>query len=111
MTDGPEPSGSRRASRSRCSPTPGTRARSAVAAGIEIALLDDDWNEVPVGERGEVSVRGSSIVDGYLNNPEANEANFKNGWFRTGDVGTKSEDGYLTLVGRTKELINRAGEK
>jgi acyl-CoA synthetase (AMP-forming)/AMP-acid ligase II len=82
-----------------------------IATGIEIALLDDDWNEVPVGERGEVSVRGSSIVDGYLNNPEANEANFKNGWFRTGDVGTKSEDGYLTLVGRTKELINRAGEK
>jgi len=82
-----------------------------VATGIEIALLDDDWNEVPAGERGEVSVRGSSIVDGYLNNPEANEANFKNGWFRTGDVGTKSEDGYVTLVGRTKELINRAGEK
>ena len=82
-----------------------------VATGIEIALLDDDWNEVRVGERGEVSVRGTSIVDGYLNNAEANEANFKNGWFRTGDVGTMSEDGYLTLVGRTKELINRAGEK
>ncbi len=82
-----------------------------VATGIEIALLDDDWNEVPTGERGEVCVRGASIVDGYLNNPEANAANFKNGWFRTGDVGTKSDDGFLTLVGRTKELINRAGEK
>jgi acyl-CoA synthetase (AMP-forming)/AMP-acid ligase II len=82
-----------------------------VATGIEIALLDDDWVEVPAGERGEVSVRGRSVVDGYLNNPEANEANFKDGWFRTGDVGTKTEDGYLTLVGRTKELINRAGEK
>jgi acyl-CoA synthetase (AMP-forming)/AMP-acid ligase II len=82
-----------------------------LATGIEIALLDDDWNEVPTGERGEVSVRGTSIVDGYLNNPEANAANFKDGWFRTGDVGTRSEDGYVTLVGRTKELINRAGEK
>ena len=47
----------------------------------------------------------------YLDNPEANAAAFRDGWFRTGDVGTLSADGYLTLVGRIKELINRAGEK
>jgi len=48
---------------------------------------------------------------GYRNNPEANALAFANGWFRTGDWGTLSSDGYLTLVGRLKELINRAGEK
>jgi len=66
---------------------------------------------VPVGEKGEVAVRGPSIVDQYLDNPAATAASFLDGWFRTGDVGTLSVDGYLTLVGRLKELINRAGEK
>ena len=51
------------------------------------------------------------MVDGYLNNSAANEASFRDGWFRTGDVGTISRDGYLTLVGRIKEMINRGGEK
>jgi len=99
MSSNPLPPGERR---------PGT---VGVETGIEVAVLDENWIEVPAGERGEVSVRGRSIVDGYVDNPEANEANFKDGWFRTGDVGTMTDDGYLTLVGRVKELINRAGEK
>ena len=92
---------------------PGERRPGSVGVetGIEVTVLDENWIEVPIGERGEVSVRGRSIVDGYLDNAEANEANFKDGWFRTGDVGTMTDDGYLTLVGRVKELINRAGEK
>ncbi len=82
-----------------------------VATGVEVAALDDGWRPVPAGERGEVSVRGVSVVDGYLDNPEANASSFRDGWFRTGDVGTITTDGYVTLVGRIKELINRGGEK
>ena len=81
------------------------------ATGVELAILDDDWRAVAEGERGEVAVRGASVVDGYLDNPEANVASFRDRWFRTGDVGSLSSDGYLTLVGRVKELINRGGEK
>ncbi len=87
---------------------PGTVGR---ATGVEIAALDDDWRPVPSGADGEVAVRGPSVVDHYLGNPAATAASFRDGWFRTGDVGQLSADGYLTLVGRLKELINRAGEK
>ena len=87
---------------------PGTVGR---ATGVEIAPLDGDWRQVPAGEDGEVAVRGPSVVDEYLGNPAATAASFRDGWFRTGDVGKLSADGYLTLVGRVKELINRAGEK
>ena len=99
MASNPLPPGERR---------PGTVGR---ATGIEIAALDESWQPVPAGERGEVAVRGPSVVDQYLDNPAATAASFRDGWFRTGDVGTLSADGYLTLVGRVKELINRAGEK
>ncbi len=99
MASNPLPPGERR---------PGTVGR---ATGTEITALDDDWQPVPAGERGEVAVRGPSVVDEYLGNPAATAAAFRDGWFRTGDVGTLSADGYLTLVGRVKELINRAGEK
>jgi acyl-CoA synthetase (AMP-forming)/AMP-acid ligase II len=99
MASNPLPPGERR---------PGTVGR---ATGIEITALDDDWRPVRVGEEGEVAVRGPSIVDEYLDNPAATQAAFRDGWFRTGDVGKVSADGYLSLVGRVKELINRAGEK
>jgi acyl-CoA synthetase (AMP-forming)/AMP-acid ligase II len=82
-----------------------------VATGTEIAILDDDWRALPPGEVGEVAVRGPSVVDGYRDNPEANATSFRDGWFRTGDLGTLSADGYLTLEGRIKEMINRGGEK
>ncbi len=87
---------------------PGTVGR---ATGVEIAPLDEEWRPVPAGADGEVAVRGPSVVDEYLGNPAATAASFRDGWFRTGDVGKLSADGYLTLVGRVKELINRAGEK
>jgi oxalate---CoA ligase len=99
MASNPLPPGERR---------PGTVGRPT---GIEIAALDDDWRPVPAGAEGEVAVRGPSVVDHYLGNPAATAASFRAGWFRTGDVGKLSADGYLTLVGRLKELINRAGEK
>jgi acyl-CoA synthetase (AMP-forming)/AMP-acid ligase II len=99
MASNPLPPGERR---------PGTVGR---ATGIEIAIVDDDWQPVQAGEEGEVAVRGPSIVDEYLDNPAATQAAFAGGWFRTGDVGKLSTDGYVSLVGRVKELINRAGEK
>jgi acyl-CoA synthetase (AMP-forming)/AMP-acid ligase II len=58
-----------------------------------------------------VVIRGPNVTKGYENNPEANAKAFANGWFRTGDQGAFDADGYLTLTGRLKELINRGGEK
>lgn len=79
--------------------------------GVEVTILDDDGNELPRGQAGEVSIRGRSVTQGYLNNPEANATAFTNGWFRTGDRGVVDVDGYIFLQGRIKELINRGGEK
>ena len=82
-----------------------------VATGIEVAILDAQNNVLPHGVRGEVAVRGDTIVDGYENNPSANASAFTAGWFRTGDEGMLDEDGFLFLTGRLKEQINRGGEK
>jgi acyl-CoA synthetase (AMP-forming)/AMP-acid ligase II len=82
-----------------------------VATGIEVAILDAQNSVLPHGVRGEVSVRGETIVDGYENNPSANASAFTAGWFRTGDEGMLDEDGFLFLTGRLKEQINRGGEK
>lgn len=99
MASNPLPPGERR---------PGTVGRET---GIEISVMDDDGNLLPSGDRGEVVIRGQSIIDGYVNNPEANAKSFTDGWFRTGDQGVIDGDGYLALIGRLKEMINRGGEK
>jgi acyl-CoA synthetase (AMP-forming)/AMP-acid ligase II len=92
---------------------PGQRRAGSVgpATGVEAAVLDESWRPLAAGGVGEVAVRGASVIDGYRDNPAANEASFRDGWFRTGDSGTISVDGYVTLNGRIKELINRGGEK
>jgi acyl-CoA synthetase (AMP-forming)/AMP-acid ligase II len=64
---------------------------------------------VPAAHRSVI--RGAGVTSGYENNPEANAKAFANGWFRTGDQGIIDHDGYLTLTGRLKEIINRGGEK
>src|SRR6202171_1600070 len=79
--------------------------------GVEIAILDEAGAELPAGASGEVSVRGPNVIDGYENNPQANASSFTRGWFRTGDLGLLDDNGYLTLLSRIKELINRGGEK
>jgi oxalate---CoA ligase len=81
------------------------------AAGPEIAVLDASGEPLPAGEIGEIAIRGENVFSGYEANPEANEAAFVNGWFRTGDEGFLDDDGFLTLRGRLKEVINRGGEK
>ena len=79
--------------------------------GVGISILDASGRHVDPGTRGEVVIRGPNVIGGYENNPEANAASFVDGWFRTGDQGFLDADGYLTLVGRLKELIIRGGEK
>jgi acyl-CoA synthetase (AMP-forming)/AMP-acid ligase II len=97
-----------------CNPLPprSTKPGSVgIPTGIEVTILDKAGNELPRGTRGEVSIKGPSVVDGYENNPTANKAAFTKGWFRTGDEGMLDDDGYLFLTGRLKEQINRGGEK
>src|SRR6185503_5706595 len=79
--------------------------------GIEIGIMTDSGDLLAAGAKGEVVIRGPSVIDAYENNPEANAKSFVNGWFRTGDEGLLDADGYLRLTGRIKELINRGGEK
>ncbi|CAL0333267.1 unnamed protein product [Lupinus luteus] len=79
--------------------------------GQEMATLDETGRVLETGVTGEVCIRGENVTKGYKNNAEANTAAFQFGWFHTGDLGYFDSDGYLHLVGRIKELINRGGEK
>jgi acyl-CoA synthetase (AMP-forming)/AMP-acid ligase II len=79
--------------------------------GVSISIMDGGGRHLGPGAGGEVVIQGPGVIDGYENNPEANEASFVGGWFRTGDQGTLDGDGYLRLIGRIKELIIRGGEK
>lgn len=92
---------------------PGERRAGSVGCGtgVQVAIMDETGNLLPPGGQGEVVIQGPNVTRGYHNNPEANAAAFTQGWFRTGDQGIIDASGYLTLVGRLKELINRGGEK
>jgi oxalate---CoA ligase len=92
-------------------PQPRKAGSVGLPAGAQVRVVDDDWSPVPAGQAGEVTVSGPGVVDGYRDAPEATAASFRDGWFRTGDVGVLSADGSLRLDGRLKELINRGGEK
>jgi acyl-CoA synthetase (AMP-forming)/AMP-acid ligase II len=76
-----------------------------------VAILDDAGTLQAPGVTGEVAIKGDNVTAGYFANPQANAAAFAGPWLRTGDLGVMDEDGYLTLVGRAKEIINRGGEK
>eukprot|EP00300_Choanocystis_sp_HF-7_P041468 c8209_g1_i2.p1 GENE.c8209_g1_i2~~c8209_g1_i2.p1 ORF type:complete len:527 (+),score=-6.45 c8209_g1_i2:3-1583(+) len=78
---------------------------------VDICIMNAEGVILPAGERGEICIRGKNVTLGYHNNKKANEENFRSGWFRTGDEGFLDSDNYLTLTGRLKEIINRAGEK
>jgi acyl-CoA synthetase (AMP-forming)/AMP-acid ligase II len=92
---------------------PGPRRPGSVGpgSGVEVVVLDEQGRVLPPGTQGEVSIKGANVTRGYHNNPAANAVAFTNGYFRTGDQGCLDADGYLTLTGRIKELINRGGEK
>ncbi len=76
----------------------------------EARIADHHGNTVPVGETGELLVRGPGLLQGYYNKPEATAAAFHGDWFRTGDLFRQDERGYFYIVGRVKEMIRRAGE-
>src|SRR5262249_17121246 len=92
---------------------PAGRRPGSVGPGtsVDVAILDQAGNMLAAGQQGEVCIKGPNVFGGYEDNPEANRAAFTSGWFRTGDQGFIEQDGYVTLVSRIKELINRGGEK
>jgi acyl-CoA synthetase (AMP-forming)/AMP-acid ligase II len=98
MASNPLPPGERR---------PGT---VGIETGIRIGVVDETGRMLETGAPGEVVIQGPSVIDGYAS-AEANATSFRDGWFRTGDQGFIDADGYLSLVGRLKEMINRGGEK
>ena len=76
---------------------------------LHVALLDDDGNEVPQGEPGEICVRGPLVMQGYWNKPEETAEAFEGGWLHTGDVAREDDDGFLTIVDRKKDMIVSGG--
>jgi acyl-CoA synthetase (AMP-forming)/AMP-acid ligase II len=92
---------------------PGRRQPGSVGpgTGVQVGILDEAGSLLPPGTPGEVAIQGPNVTVGYENNPEANAASFADGWFRTGDLGAIDGEGYVTLLGRLKELINYGGEK
>jgi len=77
--------------------------------GKEVKIVDEDGDEVPVGEVGEIVTRGSHVMKGYHNDPEATRERIKNGWLHTGDLARRDEEGYIYIVGRTQDRINVGG--
>ncbi len=79
--------------------------------GVEMRLIDSDWNEVAAGPDaiGEIAIKGHNIMKGYYNRPEATDDAIQDGWFRSGDLGRRDEDGFYYIVDRSKDMIIRGG--
>ena len=92
---------------------PGVRKPGSVGrgTGIDVAIMADDGRLLGARKRGEVAIRGPTVITEYENNPDATAGAFSDGWFRSGDQGYLDDEGYLFLTGRLKEFINRGGEK
>lgn len=76
----------------------------------ELMIADADGNPVPVGEAGELCVRGPGMLKGYYGNPAATAESFRDGWFRTGDTARVDAEGFYYILGRTKDMVRRSGE-
>ena len=92
-------------------PKPRKPGTVGVAAGPDVAVMGQSDELLAAGEIGEIVIQGPNVTLGYESNPKANAEAFTNGWFRTGDQGRIDDEGYLTITGRLKEIINRGGEK
>jgi acyl-CoA synthetase (AMP-forming)/AMP-acid ligase II len=77
---------------------------------LEVDIWDEDGRSVPAGERGEIVLRGPKVFKGYWRDPDATATAFAGGWFHTGDIGVRDEDGYLFIVDRLKDMILSGGE-
>ncbi|MCZ6618037.1 MAG: fatty acid--CoA ligase family protein, partial [Gammaproteobacteria bacterium] len=80
------------------------------SAVLDLRVVDEKGNELPTGARGELLIRGTSVIRGYWNRPDANAETFVDGWLRTGDVAYLDDDGFLFIVDRIKDLVIRGGE-
>jgi long-chain acyl-CoA synthetase len=92
-------------------PKPGTVGKQIWGVEVEVAKaeVDERIELLPTGELGEIVVRGHNVFKGYLNKPDATKAAIVDGWFRTGDLGTKDADGYVSIVDRKKDMVIRGG--
>ena len=88
---------------------PRKRVPGSVGKGtnVDISIMDSEGNMLSNYEQGEIVIKGDNVINGYEDNPEANASSFSNGWFRTGDEGIIDNEGYIKIVGRIKELINK----
>ena len=77
--------------------------------GVDIAIADDADQFLPAGESGEIWVRGPMVMQGYLNNPQETARTLVDGWLRTGDIGMMDAEGYLKIVGRSKDMLRSGG--
>ena len=97
-----------------CNPLPPAARKAGtvgIAAGPEVAIMDLTGNLLNAGSTGEIVIRGDNVTSGYENNDTANAEAFTGDWFRTGDQGVMDDEGYISITGRLKEIINRGGEK
>ena len=92
-------------------PGPSKRGTCGIPWPDTVIIVGEDGRQVPKGQQGEIWVGGPTLMAGYLDAPELNQEAFINGWFRTGDIGSLDEAGFLTIHGREREFINRGGEK
>ena len=79
-------------------------------AGVEARVIDDDDNEVPQGEIGEIALKGPAVMKEYFKNPEATSEALRGGWLHTGDLGRVDEEGFFHFAGRKKDIIRKGGE-
>jgi long-chain acyl-CoA synthetase len=91
---------------------PGKRKPGSIGtpvSGVQFRLVDDEGNDVAPGDVGEIAIKGHNVMKGYWNKPDATAAAIKDGWFHTGDVARKDEEGFYFIVDRKKDLVIRGG--
>jgi long-chain acyl-CoA synthetase len=92
---------------------PGDRKPGSIGKpveGIEVKIVDDDRNELPQGEIGEIAIKGANVMKEYWHKPDETAEDLRDGWFHTGDMGHIDEDGYVSIDDRKKDMIIRGGE-
>lgn len=93
-------------------PVDGTHKRGTIGLPMpntDIRIFNDEGEEMPIGEPGEIGIKGPQVMQGYWNKPEETEKCFRDGYFLTGDIGLMREDGFFKIVDRKKEMINVSG--